>query len=372
MSAELLWRLAATIVLIGLNAFFVAAEFALTRLPSIELSEADLERSHGLRRAKSMVDRLELHLTGCQLGISSTSVILGVVAEPAFTVLLAPVVGLFGIEGTSARAVSVVVAVVFINLIHKIWGEQAPTYVGVERPREVAERLAPILYWWSRIMMPIIRLGDSAAKWTLRLFGVEVTRSWAAEAEGLEDEEGRPVGDRAELKRRIGKLLTRGQISRDRQREVLASLEIEEIPTKDVMVPAADMVPLSLEASSEENRLRIARSGHARYAVLKGDDGRRGDLRRSDVAGVVYVPALFDPPERLAGDLRLEELLEDVVYCSPELSVADLIDRLQSERQEIALVADDDRVLGLVTITDLLETIAGQVEDPLDSRTGSG
>lgn len=381
MSGDTLWRLGVAPVLIGMNAFFVAVEFALTRLSSLKLTEEDLEGSPGLRKAKSMLDRLEIHLTGCQLGISTTSVLLGVLAEPGVTRLIEPVVALFGIEGTSVRGISVVVAVVILNIVHKIWGEQAPTYLGVERPRAIAATLAPILSWWTTVMGPVIRLGDGAAKWTLRLFGVEVTRSWASEGE-LEDrgesgdreeswdreESGdRAIGDRAALKRRMADLLTRGQVPSDRRDEVLASLEIDEIPSSRVMVPIEAMVPLALDVSGEENRARIGRTGHTRYPVLTRDDRDLDGLRLEDVAGVIYIAGLFDPPARILGDpLEMEDLLEPPVICRADLPVADLIDELQRSRQEMALLTRGDRVVGAVTITDAMEAIAGDLQDPLD------
>lgn len=354
-----------------MNAFFVAVEFALTRLPSLEPTEDELASSPGLARAMSMLDRLEIHLTGCQLGISATSVLLGVLAEPAVTGLIEPMLGRVGLEGSTVTAFSVGVSVVLLNLAHKIWGEQAPTYLGVERPRQVAARLAPILYWWSKIMGPIIRLGDGAAKWTLGLFGVEITRSWAqdevegAGSESLESSDR--AGDRVALRRKMTELLARESVPPDRRKEVLASLDIDEVPCRDVMVRTADMVALALDVPRRENLERIGRTGHTRYPVLVRDSTENGALGVEGVAGVIYVPGLFSPPERLTADcLQMDDLLEDPVTCEGDLPVADLIDQLQEAGQEVAVVRDGDRVVGFVTITDALEVITGDVQDPLD------
>ncbi|MEJ2539148.1 MAG: CNNM domain-containing protein [Gemmatimonadota bacterium] len=363
------WRLTLAPILIGMNAFFVAVEFALTRLPSLDLNEDDVSESPGLRRARSMLDRLEIHLTGCQLGISASSVLLGVLAEPAVTALIEPVVGAFGLEGPSVGAISVGTAVVLLNLAHKIWGEQAPTYLGVERPRQVAEHLAPILYWWSKIMGPLIRLGDGAAKATLRLFHVEITRSWAdEEVEGKAGgSDGEVVGDRVALQRRMAQILVDGQVPEDRREEVLASLEIDRVPCGEIMVPVAEVVPLALDVSSRENRERIGRSGHTRYPVLVEDAPGREDIRTSELAGILYVPGLFSPVGRLEAErLELEDLLEDPVTCDPGLPVAALIDRLQNTGQEMAAVCQEDHISGFVTITDALEVITGEIRDPLD------
>ena len=367
MSIETVVRLLAGLLLIGANAFFVAVEFALTRLRGLELSEEEIEEE-GLGPAWQLTERLEIHLTGCQLGISSTSVLLGVVAEPAITELIEPAVALVGIEGTSVRAVSVVVAVVILNLAHKIWGEQAPTYLGVERPKEVARKLAPILKWWSRTMAPVIHLGDGAAKATLGLFGVEITRSWLTE-----DEEGPgegPPRGRAELKERMAELLRGDVVEEDRRDEVLRALDIGEIPTSDIMIPWDDVVWLPLEEEMDDRIVRLREHGYARYPVLdRSPGGEASPTRPGDVVGVLYVPSLF----RVLGpeaDAEFGDVLVSPVFLPADTVVSALIDELQEARQEVALITEEvegeDAVRGMVTISDAFEVIAGEVEDPLD------
>lgn len=360
---EIVWRTVAGILLVGANAFFVAVEFALTRLATA--GEDLAEERPELERAVAMLDRLEIHLTGCQLGISTTSVILGVVAEPALTEMLRPVVGIFGVEGAALRTTSVVVAVVILNLVHKIWGEQAPTYLGVERPHDVAAKLAPILAAWSWAMSPVIQLGDGLAKWTLGLFGVEVTRSWT-EAETEDGEAEGPaeaIGSRTELKREMGRLLTRGDLPRERREEVVKALEIGSMEVREIMIPRREMACLRLGESFDRTLDRISEQPFNRYPVLRegADDGA------DDFAGFLYVPALFGDPEALCSrDLDLESLLVPAARVDAGEEVAVLIDRLQEERQELFLVQEEGDVVGMVTVTDALEAIVGEIEDPLD------
>lgn len=366
MSAEIVIRLLSGLLLIAANAFFVAVEFALTRLRGLELSPEEIDEG-GLRRAWELTERLEIHLTGCQLGISSTSVLLGVVAEPALTELIEPVMSLLGIQGTSVRGVSVVVAVVLLNLAHKVWGEQAPTYLGVERPREVARRLAPALTWWSRIMSPIIHLGDGAAKATLRLFGVEITRSWLAD-EPDDVGNGRPRG-RAELKERMARLLEGDVLPEDRRGEILRTLDIGEIPSENIMIPGDEIVWLHEDDGLDTVIGRIRDHGYVRYPVLRTTRGVADVVRIDDVAGVLYVPSLF---KILGSDGQgaLPDLLAPASFIAVDTVVSDLIDHLQEVRQEMALLTltrnGTEVVAGMVTISDAFEVIAGEVEDPLD------
>lgn len=174
-------RLIGGVILLLGNGYFVTIEFAMTRVR--QFSKEQFQGSSGLRRAWEMTEELEIYLSGCQLGITICSVGLGVVAEPALAIVLEPLIQMVGLEtilgGASGThsALSVVVALAVINLLHLIIGEQAPTYLGIERTRLIAGYGGPILYWWTRIFSPVIRLADWSAKAVLSLLGVEITRS---------------------------------------------------------------------------------------------------------------------------------------------------------------------------------------------------
>lgn len=252
---------------------------------------------------------------------------------------------------------SVVISVIVINLVHKIWGEQAPTYLGVELPKDVLRVTAIPLDWWTRIMMPIILFGDGLAKWTLGLFGIEITRSWT-EVE-VEESTGASGAPRSEFNSRLASLLTERGLPEDRREEVIQSVEIGEREVREIMIPRDDIVALSTEHSFEENARRIAESSHVRYPLV----GESLD----DCIGILYLPTIFANYEALAsGEMVLDDLDHTDMRVASTLPVSDLIDRFQDENHEVALVWEDDAVIGLVTLTDAIEQVFGQLEDPLD------
>ncbi|HKK92341.1 MAG TPA: CNNM domain-containing protein [Longimicrobiales bacterium] len=367
MSLEVVLRLIGGVLLVAANAFFVAVEFALTRLRGLDLSEEEIDEQ-GLRTAWDLTDRLEIHLTSCQLGISSTSVLLGVVAEPAVTEVIEPVVGLVGVEGTSVRAVSIVVGLVILNLIHKIWGEQAPTYLGVERPREVARALAPALAVWSTVMKPIVALGDDLAKGTLGLFGVTITRSWT-QAGGSGSATSPPQGERGTLVERIAEVIRTEDLPEDRREEILQAVRIDDIECADVMIPVDDIVFLHLDDAPRDLFRRIASEGYTRYPVTASAD--TDPSSRRNIEGVCYTPSLFGLDDwPTTGEIDLEPLLSPPCFIPADTSIADTVDRLQSVEQEVALLTDpdaSDRVVGMITVSDAFEVIAGELRDPLDA-----
>src|SRR6056297_4160694 len=172
---EIALRLLAGVALILANGFFVAIEFALTRARQFTESEFVGDGNPALERAWEMTDDLEIYLTSCQVGITASSIAVGIVAEPALAAIFEP---LFVNTALASIGSGAIIAFLIINLVHLTHGEQTPTYLGVERSRLVCRYGATPLYWWTRGIWPVIQFGDGAAKWTLSLFGVEMTGAW--------------------------------------------------------------------------------------------------------------------------------------------------------------------------------------------------
>ncbi|NHX36192.1 MULTISPECIES: CNNM domain-containing protein [Halolamina] len=351
---ELTVRLLAGVGLILTNGFFVAIEFGLTRARQFSKEEflGDGE-SKALQRAWEMTNDLELYLTTCQVGITASSIAVGIVAEPALAAVFEPL-----FQGTFLASVGsgAILAFLIINLVHLTHGEQTPTYLGVERSRLVCRYGATPLYWSNRLILPIIKLGDWVAKATLGLFGVEMTGAW------LEAEED-AIESRAELRNRLGSVLSQGDVPEDRREEVMNALQIGDRPVSEVAVPTADIVALSTEVDTEENFDRMEQHPHTRYPLV-GED-------LSDFRGIVYFPMLARYRDSVAeGDVDFSNLSAPPMTMSHDTSVSDAIDQFQVESQELAFVLEDGEVIGMVTVTDLLESITGQIEDPIDLRNG--
>lgn len=339
-------RILGGIVLIGVNAYFVAIEFALTRVRQYPESEFD---TPSLELAWEMTNDLEFYLTTCQVWISATSIALGIIAEPGLAAIFEP---LFANTTLASFGAGSLLGFLIINLVHLTHGEQTPTYLGVERSKQVARYGARPLYWFAKILAPAIWVGDSVAKATLGLFGIEMTQAWT-------ETEKEVIETRADLRNRLGSVLEEGGLSDDRRDEIMNALTIGERSVREVMIPPEDIVALSTADSTESNFDKLERHPHTRYPLI-GEE-------LTDFEGVVYSPALFNQREKLStGELMLTEVAAPPVTFSPDTDVSDAIDQFQTERQELALVIEDGEVVGLVTVTDLLETIIGDLEDPLD------
>lgn len=346
-------RVGGGLVLLFGNAYFVTIEFAMTRVR--QFTEGEFQGTGGLERAWEMTDRLEIFLSGCQLGITICSVGLGVVAEPALASLLTPVVELTGV---GSHALAAIVALAIINLLHVVVGEQAPTYLGIERTRAVAGYGSAPLYYWTKLMSPVIVLADRAAKWLLSLFGVEITRSWT---EAETDEEGREVSSRGDARREMGDILSQAGLDEEREEEVIAALDIDTIPVRDIMVPREEIVALSTADDLEENLRRVRNEPHTRFPLV-------GETL-SEFVGIVYAPPLLGRERELRdGSLTWEEVATEPLTVDAELAVSDLVDRFQERQHELALVTEGGEVVGMVTATDAFEAMMGELEDPYDEQ----
>ncbi|OYR76333.1 hypothetical protein DJ71_18130, partial [Halorubrum sp. E3] len=193
-----------------------------------------------------------------QVWISGTSIALGIVAEPGLAALFAP---LFENTTLASAGAGSLLGFFLINMVHLTHGEQTPTYLGVERSKQVANYGARPLYWFAWAISPLIKFGDWVAKATLRLFGVEMTGSWTeAEEEVLET--------RAQLRTRLGSMMAEVELPEERREEVLSALDVDRITVGDVMTPPDEIVSLTTTVSVAENLDRIRDTPHSRFPLV--------------------------------------------------------------------------------------------------------
>jgi len=179
-----------------------------------------------------------------------------------------------------------------------------------------------------------------------------MTQSWTETGEEV-------IETRADLRNQLGSVLEDGNLPVERREEIMNALTIGEQSVREVMILPRDIVPLSTEDDPESNLQKLEEYPHTRYPLV-GDN-------LSEFQGIVYSPALFNHRENLSsGNATFSELAAPTMTLSPDTDVSDAIDQFQTERQEMALVIEDGEVVGLVTVTDLVETIIGDIEDPLD------
>lgn len=339
-------RLLGGLALILANGFFVAIEFGLTRARQFSESEF-VDGNPALERAWEMTQNLELYLTTCQVGITASSIAVGIVAEPALAALFEP---LFAGTTLASVGAGAILAFLLINLVHLTHGEQTPTYLGVERSRQVCRYGAGPLYWFHYAISPVITLGDRVAKGTLKLMGVEMTGAWM-EADVIES--------RSDLRHQLDDMLDEGDMSEERREEVQAALDIDRVTVRTEMIPRERIAALSTTDDVETNLDVLAEQPHTRFPLV-------GDSLEA-FEGIVYVPVVVRHFDDLRnGERTFADVAAPPMTLEPETSISAALDRFQNENQELALVVDDDEVVGLLTATDAMEAVTGELADPTD------
>ncbi|WP_051062704.1 hemolysin family protein [Ilumatobacter nonamiensis] len=345
--------LSLAIVLLALNGFFVAAEFALlaSRRSRIEQLAAE-----GNRRAKSAlagIRELTLMLAGAQLGITMCSLGLGLVAEPAVAQIFE---GWFGgvsfLSDTASHVVAFTIALSIVVFLHMVVGEMAPKSWAISHPEDSAMRLAMPFRAFVTVFKPVIWFMNGLANLVVRAVGVEPQdeRAMAHSPSDLRlllDESAGPGG----LAATEHELLTR-------------SLELSGLTASDAMTVRRDIIAVSADASAQAAADEAHRTGRSRIIVFEGD--------LDHVQGFIHAKDLLRLPNGTWASTVVGTITRNVMVTPEQHRLEDLLLEMQTERQHIALVIDEHgTVVGVVTLEDVIEELIGDFDDESDSRHGA-
>ena len=333
-------------ILVFVNGFFVAAEFALVKLRPTQIDPLVAQGNRAAKLARHMLDHLDAYLSASQLGITLASLALGWVGEPAFAWIVEPIVRRIpGATDAVVHSASITAAFFCITALHIVIGEQAPKSFAIRRPQPTSLWIAYPLYAFYWVTFPIIWLLNRASTGLLRLVGIQP----ASEHELAHSEE------------EVRLLLASQEASSltDQKRDLLENVfELYDRNARQIMVPRGDVVYLSTSAPIEEN-LRLAReSGHTRFPLCDGDLDR--------VLGLIHIKDLFRAADTPSDLTRIARPLKFV----PETITLDkLLARMRTERLHIAAVIDEyGGVAGIVTLENVIEEIVGEIQDEFDTE----
>lgn len=331
-------------VLVLLNAFFVAAEFAIVKVRGTRITELAGEGRRHAKVAQHLVGHLDAYLSATQLGITMASLGLGWVGEPALSHLLTPPLDVLGIESsTTVHAVSVIVAFLVITFLHIVIGELAPKSIAIQKSEAVTLWTATPLRLFYRVFRPIIWLFNGAARGLLRVVDIQP----ASEAQLAHSEE--------ELRMIISASQEGGHIDEVEQAIMRRALIFGEHAVGDIMVPRTEMASLPTEMPIAQALEEVAVSNHTRYPVYDDD--------MDDTIGYVHVKDLY----RADRSLPVRTLLRPIGFIAETASIELALKRFQSARTPLAIVVDEHGgTAGIVTIQDVIEELIGEVQDEFD------
>ncbi len=335
------------LMLIGANAFFVGAEFALI---SARRDRLEALAEQGKATAVTVIragEQLPSMLAGAQLGVTVSSILLGRIGEPAVAELLQTSFGLTGIPPALLHTLSFVVALAVVVTLHVLLGEMVPKNIALAGPERTAMLLVPPYLVYVRAARPFIVFYNKCANAILRALGVEP-----------KDELDITVST-VELSEMIAESLSEGLLDREEHTRLTRALRIRTRVVADVAVPLSDIRAVPVAAAGSGPTIgaveqALAQTGYSRFPVV--DRGGRfiGYMHIKDVL------TLGDDPETVI-DLAVVRPLLQVPRSLP---LPDALSRMRRSNSHLALVtADDGSVVAMVALEDLVEDLVGTMRD---------
>ena len=339
--------LAAVIALIVANGYFVAAEFsfvAARRGRLEELAEAGDPRA---RRALEVTKRLSFMLSGAQLGITVTSLVVGYIAEPTLGRAFLPLVELAGLPAATARGIAFTIAFIVATAAQMVIGELGPKNLAIARPEPVSLALARSTWWYTRVAGPVITLFDNASNGLLRAVGIEPVEEITG---GVSPEELELIIEESGREGALTPAQT-GLLSR--------VLEFRSLRAEDALVPRRDVVAIGAAATGAELRALALATGRSRFPVV-GDS-------LDDVRGVVQVKDLLRVASSGRDGARVTELMHPALAVPESAPLGQLLSDMRGAHTPLAVVVDEyGGTAGIVTLEDIVEELVGEIADEYD------
>jgi CBS domain containing-hemolysin-like protein len=333
------------IALVLANGFFVATEFAVARLRPTQVDDLVRDRRPGAASVKHAVDHIDAYLAACQLGITVSSLGLGVVGEPVFEELLHPILG--DAASVGGFALAGVLAFALITLLHVVVGELSPKSVAISRTVPTALIVAPPMRAFYIATKPLVDFFNWLGNLLLRPFGIPP----ASEA-------GHAPHSEEELRTILRESREGGLIERGDQELTENVFAFGDARVREIMTPRGEVDYLTTEDDVARAITVAIETGHTRLPLCEPDPGLDGPI------GLIHAKDLL--PASTSGDDRpLRDLRRPITRVPEAALLSEALPELRL--RHLALVADEHgTTIGLVTLEDVLEELVGDIEDEFD------
>lgn len=340
--------LALSIACLALNAFFVAAEFALVKVHATQIEEHARKGERRGIAAKVILTKLDRFLSVTQFGITVASLGLGWIAEPALERLGdSASMAIRGTElGPIGHGVVGALGLATLTFLHLLIGELVPKFVALQYPRETLLNTALPLKLMNSVFRPVMWFLEKAQRGVLRLINIDPEVA----SEGALSEE--------ELLGILAATARRGARGGDKARLVERVLRFANRPVRHVMIPRVDVITLPLMSSGEVALAAIRQHGFSRILLTEGT--------KDSVIGYMYAKDFFLEDEGRAR-MNLKGLERPCLYVPDSSDALTALRLMQRERVPMAVVVDEfGGTSGIITFEDLIEEVVGEIRDELD------
>ena len=341
-------RLLVVLALVFVNAFFVAAEFALVATRRSRVENRAAAGDHGARLVERTLKDLDRYISVTQVGITLASLALGWLGEDAIAVLVDGALGQFGLAMPAAAlhtTAAAITAFVVIAFLHIVLGQLTPKTLALVRPERTSALVVRPLIGFSILTAPFIALLNGAANAVLRVFGVRQSRP-------LER-----VHSPEELRLLVMQSRAHGALDESDSAMLAGVFDFHEKRARDVMRPRTDIVAVPVDATENEVLQLMRSERYSRYPVYQET--------LDDVIGVLVAKDLWLKEPGNAFDLRT--LIRKPLYVPDNRPAERVLDDLRRTRAHMAVVLDEyGGTAGIVTLEDLVEEVIGDINDEYD------
>ena len=332
-----------------MHGFFVAAEFGIVAIDRNRVEQLAGEGNKSAKSALAALKTLSFQLSGAQLGITITSLLVGFLIEPAVAPTLEPLIELLGLPERTALGVSVGLGLALATTFEMVVAELVPKNLAIARPEAVTFALATPFRLINALMKPFILFFNASANWTVRLFGIEPQDELDA-TQSLE-----------ELQILIRSSREGGGLEEEEFSLLARSITFGDRVCADALTPRVSLITLARDDTVADLQ-RVAReSGRSRFPVVgEGVD---------DIVGIAHIKDSYavDPVTRK--DTPIAEIMRAPLFVPESRDLASLLVEMRRDRQQLVIVVDEyGGTAGIITIEDLLEEIVGEIEDEYDPR----
>jgi putative hemolysin len=343
-----LFGLLAIPALILMNAFFVAAEYALVAVRKTRVEEMVKNGMRGAPSVAFAVGQLDRSIAATQLGVTLASIALGSIGEPAVAELIEPLFewapGVWGI--ISKHSVATVLALLFITVMHVILGEQVPKMAALKATDRTALWLARPLNAFARFSLPMLIFMNAVGNQLLRLLR-------------LKTGSGSSIHSVDELRLIIEDTQEAGLLESDQSVFLQNIFAMTNKTVRECMIPREKMDAIDINTPSSKIIEIVRDCGHTRLPVFDGE--------LNNIVGILNTKNLFYFFS-LQNAIVLDDALYPATFLKPDERIADALRLFRRSRRPMALVRDQNgHVLGLLTLEDILEEIVGELEDEHDA-----
>lgn len=335
------------LVLVFLNGFFVAAEFAMVKVRGSRIDTLVSDGNKRARFASNVTTNLDAYLSACQLGITLASLGLGWIGEPAIADAIEPMLRKLNFGDALIHTIAFIIAFSVITLLHIVLGELAPKTVAIRKSEQVTLWTAMPLIVFHKIMYPFIWFLNGTANGILKLIGIEP----AGEHDSAHTEE--------EIRILMKESHKSGLIDNTELTLVDNIFDFAETNAREIMIPRTEMTCLYTNLPFEENKEIALREMHTRYPVCDGD--------KDNIVGFVHIKDMLKFAAQGVTDVR--SLLRPITTVPESMQISTLLKLMQKKKTQIAILIDEyGGTSGLVTLEDIMEEIVGEIQDEFDEE----